>query len=122
MILSVVFALNAVFSALWLTVDQRGANLVTFSAATPADAPSAAHLSDPPGLKLPDELAHANANPDAPTESLIGVLSFDALEGESRPLPAAAWIPMRVLSPQWLDRTLPWPHLKAPMRPPRLLA
>lgn len=119
MILSVVFALNAVFSALWLTVDQRGANLITFSVAAPADAPATAHLS---GLKLPDELVHATANPDSPTEHLIGVLSFDALEGESQPLPTAAWIQMRVLSQQWLARTLPWTYLKGPMRPPRLLA
>lgn len=122
MILSVVFALNAVFSALWLTVDQRGANLITFSVAAPADAPSAAHLSALSRPELPDELAHATANPDSPTEHLIGVLSFDALEGESQPLPTAAWIQMRVLSQQWLDRTLPWTYLKGPMRPPRLLA
>lgn len=122
MILSVVFALNAVFSALWLTVDQRGANLITFSAAAPADAPSASHLHALSGLKLPDELAHANADPDAPTEHLIGVLSFDALEGESQPLPTAAWIQMRVLSQHWPALTLPWTYLKLPMRPPRLLA
>lgn len=113
-VFSVMFALNAGFSALWLTVDHRSS--IAGCAAHAVDAPVISGLE----VRLAsNELLHTAADHDTATEHLMVVESSDAHDGTSHQLPVVAVMQMRVSSEsQWVAPILPWTYLKGHMRPP----